>query len=64
MNIIQISNHINTETEKISLSFIAWNIIGWGEKQGLVKKKVRKIKNQIQQYNIVILIEKHLVDNK
>ena len=64
MNRAQTSNQINTESEKISWKCITWNIRGWGGKQDSVKKKMTKIKNEIQQYDIVILTETHLADNE
>ena len=54
------TQQINTKTTETSWKWIVWNIRGWGGKQDSVKKKMRKVKSEIEGYDIVILTETHL----
>ena len=50
--------------EKVNWKCIIRNIRGWGGKQDGIKKKMEKIKSEIEGYHIVILTETHLDTNE
>ena len=39
---------------------MSWNIRGWGGRQDKTKKKMKKIKSEIEGYDVIILTETHL----
>jgi len=60
MNRIHPQHIPNNEQDNIVLNCISWNVRGWGGRQDKIKKKMRKIKGEIEGYDIIILTETHL----
>jgi len=50
----------NRRKENVTLRCICWNIRGWGGKQDRIKRKMSKIKSEIESFDITILTETHL----
>ena len=61
MNRIHPTPKENAQGEnKMTLTCITWNLRGWGGRQDNIKRKMSKIKSEIEGYDIIILTETHL----
>ena len=62
MNRVPTLNNSTTgdNNNKIILQHITWNVWGWGGQQDNVKKKIIKIKSDLEGYSIVILTKTYL----
>ena len=50
----------NAEQEYMVWKCMSCNIRGWGGRQDKTKKKIKKIKSEIERYDVIILTETHL----
>ena len=60
MNRYNFQKNQNAEQEYIVWKCMSWNILGWGGRQDKIRKKMKKIKSEIERYNVIILTETHL----
>ena len=60
MNRYNYQKNQNAEQEYMVWKCTSWNIRGWGGIQDKTKKKMKKIKSEIEGYDIIILTETHL----
>ena len=51
-------------SKRIILNCITWNIRGWGGQQDNTKRKMGKIKGELEGYDIIVLTETHLSREK
>ena len=61
---IQLRTNQNSEQEYMVWKCMIWNIQGWGGTQDKInkrmRKKIKRIKSEIEGYGVIILIETHL----